>query len=272
MSSLTGTQEFKLRSMFVAPKDHVLLAWDLKQAESWCVAYFANEPTMKQELAHGDIHSHTAAAIYHEPKENMKKDKKKRYVGKQSNHMLAYRASPYRLVQTINKESDGLVTVSNKEGFEISDVWHSLYRLENWWSQIEYDLDQNGRTLITPYGRVRMFFEAWGKELFKQATAHLPQSTAADHMNGAVQPELNIRGGLIEIHRQFVAPKIVKIVNTAHDSCVVEVHKSLVGDVTEPITKLIHRPLIINGEQFTIPVEVEMGERWGEMEEVKVAA
>jgi len=252
--------------MFVAPKDHVLISWDLKQAESWCVAYFANEPTMKQELAHGDIHSHTAAAIYHEPKEDMKKDKKKRYVGKQSNHMLAYRASPYRLVQTINKESDGLVSVSNKEGFDIANVWHSLYHLENWWAQIDYDLDANGRTLVTPYGRVRTFFEAWGKELSKQATAHLAQSTAADHFTGAIHPDLGLVAGLIEVHKQFVETGALRLVNTAHDSAVAECHKSHTGDVIEPVTKLIGRPLIINQEQFTIPVECEMGERWGELE------
>lgn len=263
-------KEYKLRSMFVAPKDHVLVSWDLKQAESWCVAYFANEPTMKQELAHGDIHSHTAAAIYHEPKEAMRKDKKKRYVGKQSNHMLAYRASPYRLVQTINKESDGLVSVSNKEGFDIAEVWHGLYHLESWWSQIEVDLDLNGRTLVTPYGRIRTFFEAWGKELFKQATAHLAQSTAADHFNGAIHPELGIEGGWLAVYKRFVLPEIVRAVNQAHDSLLVECHKDRVGDVIEPITKLIGRPLVINGEQFTIPVECEMGERWGELEEVKV--
>jgi len=259
-------KEYKLRSMFIAPKDHVLISWDLKQAESWCVAYFANEPTMKEELAHGDIHSHTAAAIYHELKELMRKDKKKRYVGKQSNHMLAYRASPYRLVQTINKESDGLVSISNKEGFDIAGIWHGLYHLENWWSQIEFDLDQNGRTLVTPYGRVRTFFEAWGKELFKQATAHLAQSTAADHFNGALHPDLNILGGLIEVHKQFVETNALRIVNTAHDSLVAEVHKDVAQHVIEPVTKLIGRPLIINQEQFTIPVECEIGERWGEME------
>ena len=265
------TKEYKLRSMFVAPKDHVLISWDLKQAESWCVAFFANEPTMKQELAHGDIHSHTAAAIYHELKELMRKDKKKRYVGKQSNHMLAYRASPYRLVQTINKESDGLVSISNKEGFEISDVWHGLYHLDNWWLQIEHDLDANGRTLVTPYGRVRTFFEAWGKELFKQATAHLAQSTAADHFNGAIHPDLGVVGGYAEVYKRFVVSGIIRAVNQAHDSLLVECPKSATSDVIEPVTKLIGRPLVINGEQFTIPVECEMGERWGEMEEVKVA-
>lgn len=264
-------REYKLRSIFVAPKDHVLIGWDLKQAESWCVAYFANEPTMKDKLAHGDIHSYTASGVYKEPEELMKKDKKKRYVGKQSNHMLAYRASAYRLVQTINKESDGAVTISNKEGFEIYNVWHSLYHLENWWAQIEADLDIHGRTLTTPYGRIRTFFESWGKELFKQATAHLAQSTAADHFNGAVHPDLGIPGGYTEVYERFVVPGHVRAVNHAHDSLLVECHRSAVSAAVGPITALIGRPMVINQEQFTIPVEVEIGERWNEdMEEYKV--
>lgn len=270
---LTATQkhELKLRSMFIAPPGYVLISWDLKQAESWVSAYFANELTMKEELRDGDIHALTASAIFREPKEIVKHDKKKRYIGKQSNHMLTYRASARRYVQAVNKESDGLVTLSNKEGTEHTQIWHGLYHFEQWWSEIESDLASNNRTLVTPYGRVRTFFAAWGLELFKQATAHLPQSTVADHTNGAIQLELGIKGGLREVYRVYVKTGALRIINQGHDSITGETPVHLMSEIAAGVKALMERPLIIKGEQFTIPVEVEVGERWGELEEWRPA-
>lgn len=260
-------RELKLRSMFVPAPGCVFVSFDLKQAESWCVAYLSNEPTMKHELATGDIHSLTASAVYHITPTEVKADKKRRYVGKQSNHMLAYRATSRRLVQAINKESDGLITVSNQEGDQIFKIWHSLYHIDGWWREIEDELARNGRTLVTPYGRVRTFFAPWGNELFKQATAHLPQSIVGDHNKGAAQPELGIEGGLKKVYEKFVLAGACSVVNEGHDSILTEVPTSLVGTVAPAIRAEMERPLVIKGEQFTIPVEVEIGERWGEMEE-----
>lgn len=270
MPSAAQKRELKLRSMFVAPPGHVLIGFDLKQAESWCSAYFANEQTMKSELATGDVHSLTASYYFKEPQAAMRKDKKKRYVGKQSNHMLTYRASARRLVQTINKESDGLVTVSNKEGVFYYNTWHGLYHFKQWWDEIEAELASNGHTLVTPYGRIRVFFEAWGLEMFKQATAHLPQSTVGDHMHGAVQPELGVEGGVKLVHEKYVKTGAVKIINQGHDSILIETPVQRSNEIIPAVKQCIERPLVIRGETFTIPVEVEIGERWGELEEVKV--
>jgi len=57
-----------------------------------------------------------------------------------------------------------------------------------------------------------------------------------------------------------------KIVNQSHDSIVADVPKVLVDDVKEPVRLLLERPLIVNGEEFTIPVDTEIGEVWGELE------
>jgi hypothetical protein len=192
--------------------------------------------------------------------------KKRRYVGKQSNHMLGYRASARRLVQAINKESDGLVTLSNKEGADIYKTWHSLYNIQGWWARIEDELNSNARTLVTPYGRVRTFFAPWGNELFKQATAHLPQSTVGDHTNGAVQPQLGIEGGVKKVYEIYVKTGACVMVNQSHDSILTEIPTLLVSSVAPSIKACMERPLVIRGETFTIPVEVEWGERWGELD------
>ncbi|KKK67090.1 hypothetical protein LCGC14_2957550 [marine sediment metagenome] len=72
--------------------------------------------------------------------------------------------------------------------------------------------------------------------------------------------------GFVEVDKQFVTTNIMKIVNQSHDSIVADVPRELVDDVKEPVKLLLERPLVVNGEEFTIPVDTEIGEVWGELE------
>lgn len=260
-----------MRSMLVAQKGKTLVQFDLSQAETWVVAYYADSETMKHSLHHGDIHTDTAAAIFRIDNDFVTKIQ--RFLGKKANHELSYGASYHMLVQSINAESDmpPYITVSNREGKDLFDGWHRVHWAveQNYWSFVQNKLGQD-RVLITPYERYRIFYDAWGIELFKKAYAFLPQSTVADHTNGAVQPELGIEGGILTIKRKFVDSNVFSIVNQSHDSFITEVPNDRVGDIIEPVTQLLQRPLVINGEEFTIPVDVECGERWGELEKVKI--
>ena len=259
-------KELKIRSMIVAPKGHVLMSFDLNQAESWVVAYLANELNMKYSLQYSDIHTDTAHALTNIPKDEITKPV--RYTYKRCNHAFSYRMSASRFVQVVNKDSDKppYLVLSLEQGKELYKKWHDYYNLKDWWNDIEISLGSK-RELITPYGRRRVFFAQWGNELFKEATAFIPQSTVADHLNGAVQPESNIIGGLLEVYKQY--GKAINIVNQSHDSIMAEVPIGIQDEISSAVIGLIKRPLVINDEQFTIPVTCEIGERWGELEEIK---
>lgn len=282
-----------IRSLYIAPKGFTLVSLDLAQAESWVVAYLADERNMKHSLHFGDIHTDTAGnALYfynvncqHEWVKKPDKEficskcnsvitKPMRYLGKKQNHANSYRMGAVRGAETVNAESDKppYVTVSIDEFRELQDRWHKYYYLRGWWSRIEEQLHIN-RTLITVYRFKRTFYQQWGDELFKEATAFEPQSTVAQHFNGAIQPELGIAGGLIEVYRQLIKPYRQdghKIVNQAHDSCILEVPSSSAVDIANEAASLLYRPLQINGEQFSIPVDGEIGDRWGELVEMKL--
>ena len=64
------------------------------------------------------------------------------------------------------------------------------------------------RTLVTPHGRTRVFFERWGNDLFKEAFADIPQGTVKDHLTLAMfrikktLPALQI---ILESHDAFLA-------------------------------------------------------------------
>jgi DNA polymerase I-like protein with 3'-5' exonuclease and polymerase domains len=268
-------KKISIRSMIIAPPDHVLVNWDLKQAESWVVAYLANEPNMKRSLAESDIHLDTAAIAFFPTWKTSREEitKAQRYTAKRFNHATSYRMGYRRATQVINQDSDKppFVVITFKESKELYDAWHSYYNLQAWWADIENQLSRT-RTLVTPYGRIRTFFAPWGEELYKEATAHVPQSTVSDHFKGKIHPQLGIPGGLIEVHKQFVISGAIKIINESHDSLIAEVHKSIYGEIHPQVTALLRRPIVIRDEQFTIPVDCEVGERWGELSPVEAVA
>ncbi len=263
---------YSVRSMIVAPKDHYLVNFDLAQAESWIVAYLADEPKMKESLNHGDFHKDTAfLALF--PSLNstlMDKDEYKatRYIGKQYNHATCYRMGPYKAAEVINAKSDKppFVTVTYAESKKNTTNWHNYYFIKDWWREIEEQLNKN-RTITTPYGRSRVFFDQWGEQMFKKATAYIPQSTIADHMNGMVQEELGIPGGVLTVYEELDEPGMISIWNQSHDSILYVVHKDLLIESCHEVHKRLLRPLIVNGEEIKVPVDCEIGERWGELEE-----
>lgn len=275
---LTKPQKIAIRSQIIAPKGKLLLAVDLSQAETWIVAHLANEKTMKHELRFGDIHAATARAIYKLPPEAKKgylMSDGQRYIGKKSNHANSYRQGYLMYVQSVNLESDKppYIVLDNKEGKRHHDIWHETYNIKPWWLDLEESLKRD-HYLVTPYRRKRNFYSPLGNELYKEATAYIPQSTIADHMFGKVQKELGIEGGLLTVLYKVVLPSKgeIRLINTSHDSAILEVPKESITDVAERTVKILHRPLVVNGEQFTIPVDAEHGERWGELEKMKVAA
>lgn len=240
----------------------MFFAMDLSQAESWVVAFSAREENMKQALQFDDIHRLTASVLFEKNTSDITKEE--RYVGKRCNHALAYRMSAERLFQVFNKDAQASnVTITLSQARKYRERWHNFYRIKNWWASIEQTLNVD-RSITTIYGRKRTFYNRWGDELFKEATAFIPQSTVADHALGAVQPELGIEGGLLGIHK-WCKLNNSKIVGTAHDSVLLEIPISTEQDTYDNVYPMFARPMIINGETFTIPVEAEIGDRYGEL-------
>lgn len=257
--------------MIRAPKGKLLVACDLSQAETWIVAWLANERNMKHYLLTSDIHTETAVTLFDRPFEEVITEE--RYIGKQNNHANSYDMGAVRQAQVINKKSDEppyvVVTIPQCRVFQ--EKWHGAYPgIKMWHNDVKYELQRNNMTLVTPYGRKRQFFGNWDATLWKAAYAHIPQSTVSDHFHGCVQPETGIEGGLLGVYKNVVTDEI-KLINDAHDSCMLEVPKEVAYEVGEQVRRQLLRPLVVNGEEVTIPVDLEIGERWGEMEKIKNA-
>lgn len=253
--------------MITALKDHYLLSIDLSQAETWVVAYLANEPTMKLELQMGDIHIRTARSVLEIPARPLKESE--RYTGKKCNHAFNYMMGPERAAEVINAEGQVVVTVKDTKLFR--KRYLELYRIEPWWLEIENTL-RDKHEIITPYGFRRRFYNS-GKEGLKEAVAFVPQSSIADHMYGRVQPG-GKSGGLLKVDERIIrVHSELKLIHSAHDSCMIEAPNAIDPyELYGEVRSYLKRPMIINGEEFTIPCDCKIGNRWEEFEKLKEVA
>lgn len=259
-----------IRSFVKAPKGKLLIGVDLSQAESWVVAFRSGDANMKDALMFRDIHSVTGTALF--DREITKNDIPERYMGKQFNHSSSYGAGAAQIASSINKKSDKppFVTISIPQAKVYSEVWHKLYPgIKSWWSEIEAKLRRD-HFLVNAYGRRRYFYGIIDQTLLKAAYAYDPQGTVADHFRGYIQKELGIEGGTLMVQKKVCDPSNGEcmIINDAHDSILMEVPEANARDILIEVMNIIRRPMVINDEQFTIPVDGEIGERWGEMEKM----
>lgn len=290
------------RSIFIAPQGKLLVSLDLSQAESWVVAFSANERNMKYALMYSDIHCQGGGAIFaitgcfHDWIKETRTCKKcgviltkdQRYLAKRRNHASSYGMSPAKGMEVINGDSDKppYISISLAESEEHHNAWHAFYNVRDWWAEIK----ACDRTIVNTYGRSRTFYGQWvdspidkPSELEREKIANLPQGTVADHFNGAIHPIIQKKGGLIEIFKQLIKPywcgqifcshsNCHKIINQAHDSCILELPSKNAKDVGLHASELLLRPMVIKDEEFTIPVDGKIGERWQEDEMEKLVA
>lgn len=271
---ITKKQKVALRSMITRPPGKVILELDLSAAESHVVARLADDPNMIYHLENGDLHLYSAKNIYENESLTKKNNPIERYIGKKMNHSCAYRASPTKVAEFINKEGEMTVSVAQVKIWH--ERWHRSFRIKYWWDDIERRLNENNGLLITAYGKPERFWltrDLYGRissDDLKAATAFEPQSVVSHHMDGRIHPELGISGGLIEIQRQITKPSKgeILLINTSHDSCLLEVPEQLSLEVALHAKSLLTRPLVVNGHTFTIPVDCERyNRRWKESPE-----
>lgn len=271
--------KYAIRSQFIPDSDHVFLAFDLSQAESWASAYLSQDETFKFNLKNKDVHTATASVIFDMTEEAVDKHYREngsssiyRYLGKKANHGLTYWMSAERWTEVVNSESEETgIIVSLPQMRVYRDKWTSLYwRIPMWWEEIKAILRTPAKTIYTPYGRKRTFYGIFSDQLVKEAIANVPQSTIADHTLGAIQPELGIEGGILKVRKVFkqYLGREIKLVHTAYDSIMLSVQKSIASEVAPQIYQCMHRPIIINGEECLVPVDGEIGERWGELQKL----
>jgi DNA polymerase I-like protein with 3'-5' exonuclease and polymerase domains len=271
----------ELRSMFIADTDCELAELDLNRGESWVYSHLASDPVMMAIHREGrDFHVETACAIstaFDEAPirveewsdfEASKPEKayKLRFLGKKDNHASAYRMGPMKGAEEVNKMADDTgITCTSAQFKEAQRLWIRKYsQVPNWWKEIESKLGVD-RTLSTAFGRVRTFYGHWGDELFKEATAYVPQSTSVDYLNL----------GLLNVHHNLVEPDKkwdLRLLHQNHDSILIQYSREYRDEVLAKVIDYMTHTIEVNGYDISIPIEAQVGQSWGELSDWEKAA
>jgi uracil-DNA glycosylase family 4 len=254
----------KYRECIVARPGKIFVMCDQVQAEDWVVqgliADISGDRRGLDELLRGvDRHRRLACFIFSLPDNKYDdkgwKDSAERFIGKKTRHAGNY-----------DMEAQRFSEVMANEGHHVSKQ-HCEYMLGKFH---EYDpgikgvfhryvVDQlsSSRTLVTPFGRERIFFGLRpfndNKKIFKEAYSYIPQSAVGDNTGKAI------------IYVEEKAPEIFGyhiLQGDTHDSLNTEVNDD--NDTILKTIKLLHdsfdrRLVFPNGLSFTIPIEVEIG-------------
>ena len=245
----------KLRQGFVAADGCVLLAADYSQIELRLAAHIAQERHMMAAFRDGeDIHRRTAAEMWGEAEADAK-----RRLAKVINFGILYGMGPQRL-----SESAGISFI---EARDYIDRYFALHPgISKYMADMVDKLKQDGY-VETLYGRRRRFTNYALMNRREQAEAerqaiNMPiQGTSADIIKMAM-----VRLDDLIRERYGDGPDApVRLIMQVHDELIFEVSLNM----AEEFAALV-KPVMEDVPEISVPIIVDMaiGERWGEMEDV----
>ena len=233
------------RRIFIPDPGKLFINADLSQAEARVVAYLSGEDKLISIFSSGgDIHTKNAATIFRKKEEEV--SKAERELAKRVVHASNYGMGP----RTFGKQ----VGIPEKEAKVLLNQYFATYpRIKTWQMQIAYNL-RGSRTLTTPLGRKRTFFNEWSDSLKKEALAYVPQSTVADILNM----------GLRRVYEEYKNTD-TNLLLQIHDAILVQTPSEQVPEVASKIKELLSIPVEINHRTLVIPVDVSVGASWDDL-------
>jgi uracil-DNA glycosylase family 4 len=235
-----------IMDIFISDEDCYLVMIDLSQVESRLVAYMSQDPSMMKCFEDGqDIHKLVASMVYGVPYNMLTKESPERQKGKKLGHSANYIVGPgtFGVVAGIPMSSAKLLL----------NRYYTLFHLGEWHQSVKDHLNKS-RVITTPLGRKRTFYDRWGDQLFRDAVAYNPQSTACEHINMAavrIAPKARERWG-----------DKVRWLLQVHDELVYSVHKSVLDEFIPLVREELSKPIKIHGRDVIIPITIQYGKDW----------
>lgn len=233
-----------IKRLFVADDGYTLINADLSQAEARVVAYLSSEERLIRIFeSGGDIHRKNAALVFNKLEGQVTDEERQLAKG-------VVHASNYGMGARTFATMAG---VTEGRAKQLLNQYFAAYpRIKYWQTQIQ-DTLRRTRTLTTPFGRKRTFYNEWSEAIKKEGLAYIPQSTVADLVNQA----------LIDIHKSKYA--WLDILLQVHDSLVFQCKDDYVDQAVIMIKAAMTRPLLIHRRELVIPVDVKVGPNWEDL-------
>lgn len=199
-----------IRSMFIPDEKTVILGADSGQAEARVVAVLSEDYELLKAFDTVDIHRRTAGLIFGYTKDLVlttgtipvvdiiEKDGPERFCGKKTRHAGNYNMGKNRFMVEFNTDAqkfDIAMSISEWRAGQMLDLFHAASpKIRGKFHQDIKDCLDSTRTIIDPFGGVRIFNGRMDDELYKEGYANIPQRTVAHLVQGAglkIEEELN---------------------------------------------------------------------------------
>lgn len=272
-----------IKSMFRPRKGKVLIKGDSSQAEARVVAVLAKQWDLLEAMDKIDIHRRTAALIFgmspiidlrpiHIPViDDMEKDGPIRFSGKTTRHAGNYQMGKGTFMLDFNTRAQKYeieISVSEwKAGEMIRKFREADDRLEkNFWFDITEAL-KSTRSLIDPFGGLRIFNGRMDDELFKEGFANIPQRTVSHVVQGAA----------LAIEEELGDDDEGYFIGEKHDELIMEVPETNWEPYAALLKKHMEKPIdfstycsIKRDYILIIPCEIEISDtHYGDFRKVK---
>ena len=238
----------RIREAFVpSDSDHVLLSADYSQVELRLMAHLSGDEQLVDAFKQGaDIHSATAAKLYHKSIEEVTSDERRK--AKTANFGIIYGISAFGLSQRLD--------IPRGEAKELIEGYFATYpQVKEYMDRAIAEAKERGY-VVTAFGRRRYLHDITSRNAVARGVAernaiNAPiQGSAADIMKLA----------MIEIHRRFKAEGIEsKMILQVHDEVVVDTLRSELDRV-----KQIVKESMESVASLRVPLisDAGIGENW----------
>lgn len=273
-----------IRSMFIPDKGKVFISVDSSQAEARVVAVLSEDWELLNAFDKVDIHRRTAGLIFGYTKgiilsteqvpvvDIMEKDGPERFCGKKTRHACNYDMGKGEFMVNFNTDAqkfDINMSISEWKANQMLSLFHDASpKVRGKFHRDIIDCLQYTRTLIDPFGGVRVFNGRMDNQLYKEGYANIPQRTVA-HL---------VQGAALKIDDELNGDADVCFVSENHDSLMMQVP----ANNWEPYAHLMRKHMMtpINFNTYcslkrdyvlTIPSDVEFSDtNYAEMRKVKL--
>jgi uracil-DNA glycosylase len=267
-----------VRGMYEPDEGYVFVNLDSSQAEARVVFNLATDEDALRDIDEHDYHALTASWFFGGTESDYSKkvlgyESPIRFAGKTLRHAGHLGAGPRRAATELNTQArkykiplkiddtiaDRALKIFHQRQPKIQQVFHNGV----------IECLKNTRRLIAPLpwgidaesGGVRIFYERWGDDLFREALAYLPQRAVTD----------NTKAAGIRIKKQFRESKIIL---EAHDALLFAVRREYVDDFIGLAKKEMERPINFSAcslprRYLKIPCDVEVGENYRDLTKYK---
>ena len=221
----------------------MLLAFAYSQDWEWV------ERMLKGESAHG-VHAKEAFGLTCRPEEVKRKHPQVYTTAKNLGFLSLYSGGGRTATVTFNKDFPvhGLRT-TEKEVKRFQDVLYSLHRLQDWWREVEEQLERDGGIITTALGYQRPLRDPDHHNRLKDALSLLPQGTVAQRMNES----------FVTLHDEMDRRGEIELLHQVHDELDWQALPEFLDESLAFSKQVMEKTFKIHGRTLYIPTEVKVG-------------